>query len=74
MLNERVTGTLGGTSGSFVFQDQGTLSDDVVSGSWFVVPGSGPGELAGLLSHGKRQPLLRRRDGIASLRAVRRRR
>jgi hypothetical protein len=46
---ERITGTLAGRSGSFVLQDRGTLDvDGAVSGEWFVVPGSGTGELAGL--------------------------
>jgi hypothetical protein len=49
---ERVTGSLGGRSGSFVFQDQGTLQDGVVSGTWFVVPGSGTGGLRGLRGEG----------------------
>jgi Protein of unknown function (DUF3224) len=49
---ERVTGSLGGRSGSFVFQDQGTLQAGVVSGSWFVVPGSGTGDLRGLRGEG----------------------
>jgi len=49
---ERVTGRLGGRSGTFVFQDQGTVKDGTVSGSWFVVPGSGTGELRGLRGEG----------------------
>jgi hypothetical protein len=49
---ERVTGSVGGRSGSFVFQDQGSLQDGVVSGSWFVVPGSGTGGLRGLRGEG----------------------
>ena len=49
---ERVTATLGGRSGTFVFQDQGTLKDGTVSGTWFVVPGSGTGELRGLRGEG----------------------
>ena len=49
---ERVTGTLGGRAGTFVFQDQGTLKDSTVSGTWFVAPGSGTGELAGLRGEG----------------------
>lgn len=50
---ERITGTLAGRKGSFVLQDQGTLSaDGAVSGEWFVVTGSGTGELAGLSGHG----------------------
>jgi Protein of unknown function (DUF3224) len=49
---ERVTGTLAGRPGTFVLQDQGTLQGTTVSGSWFVVPGSGTGELAGLRGEG----------------------
>jgi len=49
---ERVTGSLGGRSGSFVLQDQGTVKGGVVSGTWFVVPGSGSGELVGLRGEG----------------------
>src|SRR5215831_12961708 len=49
---ERVTGTLGGRSGTFVFQDQGTLKEGTVSGAWFVVPGSGTGGLEGLHGEG----------------------
>jgi hypothetical protein len=49
---ERVTGKVGGRSGTFVFQDQGTLKDGTVSGTWFVVPGSGTGELTGLRGEG----------------------
>jgi hypothetical protein len=50
---ERVTGSVGGRSGTFVLQDQGTLKDAVVSGEWFVVPGSGTGELEGLRGEGR---------------------
>ena len=49
---ERVTGRLGGKSGTFVLQDQGTLKGATVSGTWFVVPGSGTGELQGLRGEG----------------------
>jgi hypothetical protein len=49
---ERVSGRLGGRSGSFVLQDQGTLEANHVKGTWFVVPGSGSGELAGLRGEG----------------------
>jgi hypothetical protein len=49
---ERVTGSVGGRSGSFLLQDAGTVEDGVVSGDWFVVPGSGTGELAGLRGTG----------------------
>jgi hypothetical protein len=49
---ERVEGTLDGRKGSFVLQDAGTLVGAQVEGSWFVVPGSGTGELAGLRGEG----------------------
>jgi hypothetical protein len=49
---ERVTGSVGGRSGTFVLQDAGTVLDNVVSGSWFVIPGSGTGELTGLRGEG----------------------
>ena len=49
---ERVVGALGGRSGSFVLQDQGTVANQLVTGSWFVVPGSGTGGLAGLRGEG----------------------
>jgi hypothetical protein len=49
---ERVVGAIGGRPGSFVLQDEGTVAGGVVSGSWFVVPGSGTGELAGLRGDG----------------------
>jgi hypothetical protein len=49
---ERVTGSVGGRSGSFVLQDAGTLEGSIVSGTWFVVPGSGTGDLAGLRGDG----------------------
>jgi len=49
---ERVTGVLAGRRGSFVLQDAGTLEGTTVKGDWFVVPGSGTGELAGLRGEG----------------------
>jgi hypothetical protein len=50
---ERVTGTLGGREGTFVLQDAGELAaDGRVLGTWFVVPGSGTGQLAGLRGDG----------------------
>jgi hypothetical protein len=49
---ERVTDSMAGRSGTFVLQDEGTLRRGVVSGSWFVVPGSGTGELHGLRGEG----------------------
>lgn len=50
---ERVAGSLSGLTGTFVLQDQGELAaDGHVVGNWFVVPGSGTGELAGLRGEG----------------------
>ena len=45
---ERVTGTLHGRSGSFVFQHSGTMNQGAQQLSITVVPGSGAGALAGL--------------------------
>ena len=49
---ERVAGSVRGRAGTFVLQDQGTVKDAVVSGDWFVVPGSGTGDLQGLRGEG----------------------
>jgi hypothetical protein len=49
---ERVTGTVGGREGTFLLQDAGTVEGNVVSGEWFVIPGSGTGGLAGLRGEG----------------------
>jgi len=49
---ERVTGELGGRRGTFLLQDAGTVQDNIVSGEWFVIAGSGTGELAGLCGEG----------------------
>jgi hypothetical protein len=49
---ERVTGELAGRSGTFLLQDQGTVEANIVSGQWFVVPGSGTDGLAGLRGEG----------------------
>ncbi|MGF6882845.1 hypothetical protein ABIA39_001787 [Nocardia sp. GAS34] len=49
---ERVDGTLGGKAGTFLLQDQGSVADKIVTGEWFVVPGSGTAGLAGLRGTG----------------------
>lgn len=49
---ERVVATLEGRSGSFVLQDEGTLEGTRVKGTWFVVRGSGTGDLVGLRGDG----------------------
>ena len=45
---ERVTGTLHGRAGSFVFQHSGTMDRGAQQLSITVVPDSGTGELAGI--------------------------
>jgi Protein of unknown function (DUF3224) len=47
-----VTGSVEGRSGSFVLQSSGTYSDNTARVTWFVVPGSGTGELVGLSGQG----------------------
>ena len=49
---ERVRGRIGDRAGTFLLQDSGTADSRTVEGSWFVVPGSGTGELAGLRGEG----------------------
>ena len=49
---ERVTATVAGREGTFLLQDAGTVQANVVSGQWFVIPGSATGELAGLRGEG----------------------
>jgi Protein of unknown function (DUF3224) len=49
---ERVDGMIGDRRGTFLLQDSGTLEGSTVSGEWFVIPGSGTGELAGLRGEG----------------------
>ena len=50
---ERVTGAVAGRTGTFLLQEAGTLQDNAVSGDWFVIPGSGTGQLAGLRGTGE---------------------
>ena len=49
---ERVVGVLDGRRGSFLLQDEGTLEGTHVKGTWFVVAGSGTGDLRGLRGDG----------------------
>lgn len=49
---ERFSGALGGMHGTFLLQDSGTVDGQSVRGTWFVVPGSGTGELTGLRGDG----------------------
>ena len=45
---ERVVGRIGGRSGSFVLQHNGTFQGGVARDTWLVVPDSGTGNLQGL--------------------------
>ena len=49
---ERVVGSLGSRSGSFVLQHKGTFEGGKAKVEWFVVSGSGTGELSGLRGAG----------------------
>jgi hypothetical protein len=49
---ERITGRVAGRSGSFVLQHTGTFNKTDVDSTFFVVPRSGTGELAGLSGDG----------------------
>lgn len=50
---ERVTGSIGGRSGSFVLQHTGTFEDGVAKVTLSVIPGSGTEDLRGLSGEGK---------------------
>jgi len=50
---ERVVGHLGGKAGSFVLQRTGVFESGEARESYFVIPGSGTGELRGLQGEGK---------------------
>jgi hypothetical protein len=49
---ERVVGHVGGKAGSFVLQRTGVFENGVAKESYFVIPGSGTGELQGLRGEG----------------------
>src|SRR5438477_7731508 len=48
----RLVGRVGGQSGSFVLQLSGTFEGGLAKADWFVVAGSGTGELLGLRGEG----------------------
>ena len=61
---ERVVGHVAGKTGSFVLQRTGTFENGVATESYFVIPGSGTGELRGVrgegtsaVGHGTEYPL-----------------
>ncbi len=49
---ERIVGEVDGKSGSFVLQQNGTFEGETVHANWFVVPGSGTGDLPHLRGEG----------------------
>jgi len=49
---ERITGRIGGKSGSFVLQRTGVFEDREAKESYAVIPGSASGELRGLAGDG----------------------
>ncbi len=49
---QRFRGKLGGRDGTFVLQGQETVAKGKIQATWFVVPGSGTGGLAGLRGEG----------------------
>ena len=49
---QRVRGTLGGRSGSFLMETSGDFDGAEASGSWTVIAGSGTGDLEGLRGTG----------------------
>ena len=50
---ERVVGSVGGRSGSFVLQHSGTFKEGIATVTLVVVPDSGTGDLRGLRGEGK---------------------
>jgi hypothetical protein len=49
---QRFRGRLGGRDGSFVLQGSEDIDQGRIKASWFVVPGSGTGALAGVRGEG----------------------
>ena len=49
---EKMTGQIGGRSGSFVLQVNGTFGEEGGKATWVVVPGAGTGDLKGLHDEG----------------------
>jgi hypothetical protein len=50
--HDRIAGTLGGMTGTFVFQHTGIMGPDGITNTGTVVPGSGTGELEGITGEG----------------------
>jgi hypothetical protein len=50
--HDRITGSLQGRSGAFVFQHTGLMGPDGVTNTGTIVPGTGTGELEGITGDG----------------------
>jgi hypothetical protein len=50
--HDRITGTLNGQSGGFVFQHTGLIGPEGVTNTGVIVPGTGSGELSGITGEG----------------------
>jgi Protein of unknown function (DUF3224) len=50
--HDRISGTLQGQSGSFVFQHTGLMGPEGVTNSGTIVPGTGTGDLEGITGEG----------------------
>ena len=50
--HDRITGTLAGKPGGFVFQHSGLMAPEGVTTAGTIVPGTGTGELAGITGEG----------------------
>jgi len=59
---ERIVGALDGKAGSFIIRHAGTFAGEPRS-DWTVVPGSGTGELAGVVGNGSYAA----RDGVMEM-------
>jgi hypothetical protein len=49
---EKITGTLGGKKGSFVMHTEGRFDGKTAGGDYEILPGSGTGELKGIMGKG----------------------
>src|SRR5262245_50820307 len=49
---QQMVGRLGGRSGSFVIKVNGTFENGAAALTWTIIPGSGTGELRGILGEG----------------------
>lgn len=50
--HDRISGTLGGKAGGFVFQHTGLMGPEGVTNTGTIVPGTGSGELTGITGDG----------------------